>query len=132
MHQQPPEVISNSLTFKQITLTLCELGENCKLLMGRNTKFLNYSHYSGSGICYLSKKYLHLASSVSPALTPKYFHLSPGICEWLERNSFPRQNIMCPTGLLNLVTSHSHRRPLDLCGRTSHPHFLLNSITHSL
>lgn len=31
MHQQPPEVISNSLIFKQITLTLYELGENCKL-----------------------------------------------------------------------------------------------------
>lgn len=31
MHQQPPEVISNALIFKQITLTLRELRENCKL-----------------------------------------------------------------------------------------------------
>lgn len=31
MHQHPPEVISYSPIFKQIALTLCELGENCML-----------------------------------------------------------------------------------------------------
>lgn len=43
MHQQPPEVISYSLIFKQIPLTLYELGDNCKLPMGRNRKFPNYT-----------------------------------------------------------------------------------------